>query len=240
MYFLYLCYTVLVRSLILFLFPCRNGRTPSRRMQVSPLSSWSTKAGGWHRFAISRFPVSPVLHHLADAPLKLLLWSGGYLWFWAKKESMISGGRLKWSLGAWGWTICEFKSPFNICPSQRDMGRGERSGRRWEGFWSLVLLWHIGNGSWFPPILLSPFVFLVHLPVGIFAAFFCSPLSPQAFTFLPNKILSFPHHFHLQAIYSTLLIFSINNYQTLIHSNSNKAGDVDLWASWGELDLKSI
>lgn len=185
MYFLYRCYTVLGRSLILFLFTCRNGRTPSRRMQVSPLSSWSTKAGGWHHFAISRFPVSPVLHHFPDALLKLLLWSGGSLWFWAKKESMISGGRLKWSLGARGWTICEFKSPFNICPSQRDMGRGERSGRRWEGFWSLVPLWHIGNGSWFPPILLSPFVFLVHLPVGIFAVFICP------FLHYPHKPLLF-------------------------------------------------
>lgn len=192
-------------------------------------------------FAISRFPVSPVLHHFAGGLLKLLLWSGGSLWFWAKKESIISGGRLKWSLGARGWTICEFKSPFNIRPSQRDMGWGERSGRRWEGFWSLVPLWHIGNGSWFPPVLLSLFVFLVHLPVGIFAVFLpISPSSSQAFTFLPNKILSFPHHFHLHVIHFTLLIFSINNYQTLIHSNSNKAGDVDLWASRGELDLKSI
>lgn len=192
MYFLYLCCTVLVQSLILFLFTCRNGRTPSRRMQVSPLSSWSTKAGGWHNFAISRFPVSPVLHHFADVLLKLLLWSGGSLWFWAKKESMISGGRLKWSLGAWGWTICEFKSPFNIWPSQWDMGRGERSGRRWEGFWSLVPLWHIGNGSWFPPILLSPFFFLVHLPVGIFSVFFSHFSSIPTILYLAVSLIRFP------------------------------------------------
>lgn len=157
---------------------------------------------------------------------------------------MITGGRLKWRLGEEGWTIFEFKSPFNICPSRWDLGKGERSGRRWEGFWSLVPLWHIGNGSWFPPILLSVFVFLVYLPVGIFAAclvFFCLFFDPtRKLSLLPNKILSFPHQFHLQAIQFTLLIFSINNYQTLIHSNSNKASDVDLWASWGELDLKSI
>lgn len=115
-------------------------------------------------FAISQFPVSPVLHHLADPLLKslCLLWPGGSLWFWVKKKkSMMAGGRLKWSLGEWGWTIFEFKSPFNICPSQWDLGRGERLGRRWEGFWSLVSLWHMGNGSWFPPVLLSVFVFLV-------------------------------------------------------------------------------
>lgn len=120
--------------------------------------------------------------------LNLSCWPGGSFWFWEKKKkSMITGGRLKWRLGEEGWTIFEFKSPFNICPSRWDLGKGERSGRRWEGFWSLVPLWHIGNGSWFPPILLSVFVFLVYLPVGIFAAclvfFACFSILPVSFHF---------------------------------------------------------
>lgn len=197
-------------------------------------------------FTIGHFPVSPVLHRFADPLPKSLSWPGGSLWFWVKKNQWSLGGRLKCRLGEEGWTIFEFKSPFNICPSQWELGKGERSGRRWEGFWSLVPLWHIGNGSWFPPVLLSVFVFLVYLPVGIFAVCHCLVFfalffdPPQKPSLLPNKILSIPHQFHLQAIQFTLLIFRINNYQTLIHSNSNKAGDVDLWVSWGELDLKSI
>lgn len=115
-------------------------------------------------FAISCFPVSPVLHHWTPPKSLRLWWSGGSLWFWAgtkKNQWSLGGGRLKWRLGEWGWTILEFKSPFNICPSQWDLGIGERLGRRWEGFWSSVSLWHMGNDSWFPPVLLSVFVFLV-------------------------------------------------------------------------------
>lgn len=143
--------------------------------------------------AISHFPASPVLHHSMDPLLKSLqpCWWGGSLWFWAgrgekkeKKKSMMAGGRLKWSLGEWGWTIFEFKSPFNICSSQWGLGRGGRLGRRWEAFWSVVSWWHMGNGSWFPPVLLSVFVSLLYLPVLIFAVrcrlvvffFFCSSL----------------------------------------------------------------
>lgn len=99
-------------------------------------------------FAISCFPVSPVLHHFMDPSLNLFssgdwvaLYDSGLGW----GGSMIAGGRLNWSLGEWGWMIFEFKSPFNICPSQWDFGRWERLGRRWEGFWSLVSLTH---GKW--------------------------------------------------------------------------------------------
>lgn len=128
-------------------------------------------------FAISYFPLSPGLHHFTDPFLNLLgscdlvaLYDSGLR---KKKNQWSLGGRLKWSLGEWRWTIFEFKSPFNICPSQWDLGRGERLGRRWEGFWSLVSLWHMGNGSWFRPVLLSVFVFLVYLPVLIFSVCGC-------------------------------------------------------------------
>lgn len=186
MYFLCLCWTV--QSSLWFVFACRSGRTPSRRMQVSPSSSWWTRAGGWRRFQfhsqslgyqpLSSFTSAPSLH---GPPLLKSLqpcWWGGSLWFWAggkekkkkeKKKSMMAGGRLKWSLGEWGWTIFEFKSPFNICSSQWGLGRGGRLGRRWEAFWSLGSWWHMGNGSWFPPVLLSVFVSLLYLPVLIFA-----------------------------------------------------------------------
>lgn len=55
----------------------------------------------------------------------------------------------------WGWQILEFKAPFNTCWSQRDLGKGEGLGRRWQCLFRLVSLWHLGNGSWFPTIPLS-------------------------------------------------------------------------------------
>lgn len=112
MYFLCLCCTV--QSSLLFVFACRNGRTPSRRMQVSPSSSWWTRAGGWRRFQFHSqslgcqpLSASPVLHHFMDPLLKSLqpCWWGGSLWFWAgrggerekKNQWWLGGG---WS-GAW-------------------------------------------------------------------------------------------------------------------------------------------
>lgn len=128
-----------------------------------------------------------------------------------KKKSIITGGgggRLKWRLGEEGWTIFEFKSPFNTCPSQWDLGKGERSGRRWEGLWSLVPLWHIGNGSWFPPIRLSVFVFLVYLPVGIFSVCHCLCFLP-VFSILPVSL-----HFSLIRFSPSFISFTYKPFSS--------------------------
>lgn len=124
-------------------------------------------------FAISHFPVSPVLHHFMEPSLNLFgsgervaRYDSGL----GKKKKInerLGGG---WS-GAWenegGLSLSSSLRSISAPPSGI-WGRGERLGRRWEGFWSLVSLWHMGNGSWVPPVLLSVFVFLVYLPVVIF------------------------------------------------------------------------
>lgn len=82
------------------------------------------------------------------------LWWGGYSRFWTTINDR-GGWWVKRRLGEWGWKILEFKAPFNTCSSQRDLRKGERLGRRWQGPWSLVPLWHLGNRSWFPTVRLS-------------------------------------------------------------------------------------
>lgn len=77
----------------------------------------------------------------------------------------------------------EFRAPFNTCSSQRDLEKGEGLGRRWQGRWSLVLLWHMGNLSWFPTVPLSDFALLLE-PLSACNHLFCLPLCFSTCLFL--------------------------------------------------------
>lgn len=90
--------------------------------------------------------------------------------FWAVGKNLWSDRAvLEWE---WGWRTCEFKAPFNTCSSHRDLGNGERLGRRWQELWLLVPLWHQGKSLLiFPPSIcqfMSP-----SQPLSICNNFFC-------------------------------------------------------------------
>lgn len=79
--------------------------------------------------------------------------------------------------------------------------RRERLGRGWQDLWSLVPLWHLGNRSWFPAVLLSVYASRVealsacnHLCCLLSLVFFLffNYLNTWASPSLPIKILSFP------------------------------------------------
>ncbi len=133
-------------------------------------------------------------HHswITSQPLRLPrsprpLWWGGYSRFWTTINDRGNGG-VKRSLGEWGWKILEFKAPFNTCSSQRDLGKGESIGGGWQGLWSLVPLWHLGNRSWFPSVPLSVCAFLVE-PLSACNHPFCLLLSfvfCLCFSIIPN------------------------------------------------------
>ena len=160
------------------------------------------------------------------------LWWGGYLRLWTTINNRGGG---------WGWKILEFKAPFNTWPSQRDLGKGERLGRRWQGLWSLVPLWHLGNRSWFPAVPLSVYAFLAE-PLSACNHLLCLLLSFVLCLFfnypdiwaspsLPNKTLSTSDplspgtfiSFRFRGLCFTLLILSLKNMHELIYSNANDA-----------------
>lgn len=150
----------------------------------------STSSLSFQPLPIRHFPISPFMDQIT-VPQALKIPKALVMRCLFKfQDNNQWGGGLKRSLGECGWKILEFKAPFNTCSSQRDLGKGERLGRRWQGLWSLVPLWHLGNRSWFPTIPLPVSAFLSVAVFCFMSMFFSYPnVYVWASPSLPNKTL---------------------------------------------------
>lgn len=120
---------------------------------------------------VGLFPISLSLDHIT-APQALKVPQAPLMGWLFKILDNNQWVAAYWGLRVWGWRTDEFKASFNTCSSQRDLGKGEGLGRRWQGLWSLDPLWHLRNCCWFLTDSLSVYVFLVE-PLSACNHLFC-------------------------------------------------------------------
>lgn len=101
-------------------------------------------------FAISQFPVSPVLHHRADPLLKSfwLLWPGGSLWFWAGKKKINDGwGEVEVELGRVRVDYLWVQVSVQYLPVPVGFGKRREVRKKVRGL--LITGFSVTHGKWF-------------------------------------------------------------------------------------------